>query len=118
VFHCAAGKDRTGIIAAVLLSLLGVSDDVIAQDYAHTAVVFPRMITRFIAAAQASDNEDEMALFNDPSFITKISSAEPAMILEALRGLRDDFGSIEGYLNEFGGDPGLPKALRHSLLTP
>ena len=116
VFHCAAGKDRTGIIAALLLSILGVSDDVIAQDYAHTAQVFPRMITRFIADAQASNDEEEMALFSDPAFIAKISTAEPAMILEALRGLRDDFGSIEGYLLEFGADPGLSKSLRHTLL--
>jgi protein-tyrosine phosphatase len=34
VFHCAAGKDRTGILAAVVLGLLGVDDDVIAADYA------------------------------------------------------------------------------------
>ncbi|HEU5127590.1 MAG TPA: tyrosine-protein phosphatase [Glycomyces sp.] len=33
VFHCMAGKDRTGIVAAVLLSLLGVDDDAIAADY-------------------------------------------------------------------------------------
>ena len=31
--HCAAGKDRTGVTAAVLLALAGVSDDVIAADY-------------------------------------------------------------------------------------
>lgn len=33
VFHCMAGKDRTGIVAAVLLSLLGVDDEDIAADY-------------------------------------------------------------------------------------
>jgi protein-tyrosine phosphatase len=36
VFHCMAGKDRTGIVAAVLLSILGVSDEDIAADYALT----------------------------------------------------------------------------------
>ena len=34
VFHCAAGKDRTGILAALVLGLLGVPDEVIAEDYA------------------------------------------------------------------------------------
>ncbi|MEZ5261759.1 MAG: tyrosine-protein phosphatase [Acidimicrobiales bacterium] len=34
VFHCAAGKDRTGILAAMLLGLLGVDDDTIVADYA------------------------------------------------------------------------------------
>lgn len=36
VFHCMAGKDRTGIIAAVLLSILGVDDEDIAADYQLT----------------------------------------------------------------------------------
>lgn len=35
-FHCMAGKDRTGITAAIALKLLGVSDDDIAADYALT----------------------------------------------------------------------------------
>jgi protein tyrosine/serine phosphatase len=34
--HCSAGKDRTGIIAAVVLSLCGVEDEAVAQEYALT----------------------------------------------------------------------------------
>jgi protein-tyrosine phosphatase len=37
VFHCAAGKDRTGVLAALTLGLLGVADDDIADDYALSA---------------------------------------------------------------------------------
>jgi protein-tyrosine phosphatase len=37
VVHCAAGKDRTGLVAALILSIAGVPDDVIAVDYARTA---------------------------------------------------------------------------------
>ena len=40
VFHCAAGKDRTGLVAALLLALLGVDDETIAADYALTADAF------------------------------------------------------------------------------
>src|SRR5512144_2600872 len=36
VFHCAAGKDRTGVISAILLALLDVPDEVIVADYAAT----------------------------------------------------------------------------------
>ncbi|HZM79063.1 MAG TPA: tyrosine-protein phosphatase [Candidatus Limnocylindrales bacterium] len=36
VVHCVAGKDRTGLVAALTLSLLGVPDDHIAEDYAMT----------------------------------------------------------------------------------
>ena len=36
VFHCAAGKERTGILAGLLLSALGVSDETIMEDYELT----------------------------------------------------------------------------------
>jgi protein tyrosine/serine phosphatase len=46
VFHCAAGKDRTGILAALVLSLAGVSDDVIVGDYALTNQVIRQICER------------------------------------------------------------------------
>ena len=36
VFHCTAGKDRTGIVAELILAVLGVADETIAADYAVT----------------------------------------------------------------------------------
>src|SRR5918996_443822 len=47
VFHCTAGKDRTGIVAALVLALLGVSEDDIVADYVLTQDVMPVMIERF-----------------------------------------------------------------------
>ncbi len=47
VFHCAAGKDRAGLVAAVVLRLLGVDDDVIVADYMASAENMPRMLERF-----------------------------------------------------------------------
>ena len=46
VFHCAAGKDRTGLVAALVLGLLDVDPEVIAADYAMTAERMPVMIGR------------------------------------------------------------------------
>jgi protein-tyrosine phosphatase len=42
VFHCTAGKDRTGIAAALLLGALGVDEDTIVADYALTELTWPR----------------------------------------------------------------------------
>jgi len=43
VFHCAAGKDRTGVLAMMVLGALGVPDEVIIADYALTAEAMERM---------------------------------------------------------------------------
>lgn len=47
VFHCAAGKDRTGILTAIVLRLLDVKDDDIIADYMVTGQNMPRMVQRF-----------------------------------------------------------------------
>ncbi|TMR24198.1 tyrosine-protein phosphatase [Nonomuraea turkmeniaca] len=44
VIHCAAGKDRTGILAALVLSLAGVDEDDIVADYALTGLATERFI--------------------------------------------------------------------------
>jgi protein-tyrosine phosphatase len=46
VFHCEAGCDRTGVLAAAVLSLLGVPDEEIAEDYALTAPAMPAIHAR------------------------------------------------------------------------
>ena len=49
VFHCAAGKDRTGVFAAVVLSLLGAATETVSADYAATASRLPRLYPRLRA---------------------------------------------------------------------
>jgi protein-tyrosine phosphatase len=44
VVHCAAGKDRTGVVAAVLLGLLGVSHEDIADDYHLSAAAMAAFV--------------------------------------------------------------------------
>lgn len=50
VFHCASGKDRTGLLAALLLSLLGVDEDGIAEDFALTERATDRLVADWHAA--------------------------------------------------------------------
>jgi hypothetical protein len=47
VLHCAAGKDRTGLVTALVLSLVGVDDADIVADYLTTEHNLPRMVERF-----------------------------------------------------------------------
>jgi protein-tyrosine phosphatase len=48
LFHCAAGKDRTGVVAALLLSVLGVSDDDIVSDHLMSAESVEAVLTRLV----------------------------------------------------------------------
>lgn len=47
LFHCAAGKDRTGMLAALVLRLLDVDDEIIVADYMRSSAAMPRMVKRF-----------------------------------------------------------------------
>src|SRR5207247_6454934 len=46
VFHCAAGKDRTGIVAALVLCALGVERDTIVADYCETSASMELIVDR------------------------------------------------------------------------
>lgn len=66
LFHCAAGKDRTGVVAALLLALLDVPDDDIVEDYllsaASVAPVIARLVGLEVYAGMLADSsvDDQM----------------------------------------------------------
>jgi protein-tyrosine phosphatase len=96
VFHCTAGKDRTGVAAAVLLGALGVGDDDLLDDYALTAIYRSRR------------RIDEMrptleAAGVDIDAVRAYLSAEPPVLAATLYKLRARWGSIEAYLIDAGG---------------
>ncbi len=109
VFHCAAGKDRTGIVAALLLSVLGVDDDVIAADYALTSEHIEELLDRHRERAEADGNPVEVS----DAFLV----AEVAVMRNLLVGMRARYGSAAGYLESHGLEPHAVVALRAALLT-
>ena len=50
VVHCAAGKDRTGVICALSLAVAGVEPDAIVADYAQTAEVIEALVAKLAAS--------------------------------------------------------------------
>jgi protein-tyrosine phosphatase len=85
VVHCAAGKDRTGLACALLLSALGVPRDTVMDDYLHTAERFPY--------------QPRAGRF--PLQVMQVIAATEAGFLDAALGAIDeDFGGVEGYLRE------------------
>lgn len=110
VFHCAAGKDRTGLVAALALAAVGVPDEYIAADYGLTAAGMAR--TRVWAAEHR------------PALLERINSAPPGFmaalpsaILEVFDRLRGEHGSIDEYLANLGVTSAVVDGLRANMLT-
>jgi protein-tyrosine phosphatase len=108
VFHCAAGKDRTGLVAALLLSLLGVDDETVAADYALSAEHIDELIDRHRAQAATAGRKVEV---NDA-----LLAADADVMRAVLAEVRERFGSAEAYLESHGLEPEAVAALRVSLL--
>jgi protein tyrosine/serine phosphatase len=105
VFHCAAGKDRTGVLAALTLSLLGVRDDTIGDDYARSGEA-ERQFWRW--RAKVDPDLDPPLLADDP--------APRTAILSFLADLRERYGSVTDYVRRAGVGAHHVAALRAHLL--
>ncbi|MER7889505.1 tyrosine-protein phosphatase [Micromonospora sp. NPDC094482] len=105
VVHCVAGKDRTGIVCALTLAVLGVADDEIAEDYGLSSAASQRYSAWL--AATAPDAAEVPAPF--------LASPPDAMRL-FLAELRTGHGSVEGYLRHAGVTDAQLTALREHLL--
>ncbi|KAI0751035.1 protein-tyrosine phosphatase-like protein [Daedaleopsis nitida] len=93
LFHCTAGKDRTGVLAALLLKLVGVDDEAIAHDYALTR------IGREPAREMVMERLSKVPFFqtNAEGALNMLSSRSETMIA-FLRMLNERYGGVEKYL--------------------
>ena len=111
VFHCTAGKDRTGIMAMLTLRLLGVAREQVVADYVLTAEYTGNKIraaNRWFSD-QGIDIERAAALF----------SARPATMEIALDHLETTHGGIERYAKDVMAlEADVIEALREALTEP
>ena len=110
VFFCSAGKDRTGLAAAAILSSLGVSDDAVADDYARSADSLDSMFA-FWARRPNSAIEETLRTF------PHVMGAPRSAMTQLLKAVRQDFGSMRGYLTAQGAQPSLFEGLESRLLS-
>jgi protein-tyrosine phosphatase len=107
VFHCAAGKDRTGLVAMLVLGVLGVPRDVVAADYALTDLRMPVLLERH--NARAGDGG-----------LVEVGKQHYQVDEIAMRAVIDRLGerhgSIEGYLVAQGLESAAVETLRRGLL--
>jgi protein-tyrosine phosphatase len=93
--HCSAGKDRTGMVIAMILAVLGVPDEVIAADYALSGRYLDPSRTAAIGQLQAGTGLGEQ-------LTGELLSSPPTLILNVLATARAGHGSVDGYLLAHG----------------
>jgi protein-tyrosine phosphatase len=91
--HCAGGKDRTGLVAAVLLRLVGVSIADIADDYGLSAEYLRPSWTVWVDEA-GDEAERELR--------RRLSASPAEAMAQVLERLENEHGSVRGYLLEAG----------------
>lgn len=109
VFHCAAGKDRTGLLAAFILSLLGVSDEIICADYGKTA----DGMRRLIAWAKVHQPQLADSYANMPA---RFAASDPEAMAVILADLQSKHTTVENFVREIGVSQKTIESLRNSLL--
>ena len=113
LFHCTAGKDRTGVAAMLILLALGASDETICADYARTNLCRAAEIEKAMA-----DHAAEIAA--DPAQKLRWQTSagvDPETAPFVLRTIRQDYGSAENYLEaEYGLTPARLMRLRRMYL--
>ena len=116
LIHCAAGKDRTGLLAALTLHLLDVEPDDIVTDYLATnigadvearlpplAAHFEKLLGRTVPAES----------------LRTMLTADPTWLAAAFAAITDRCGSVDAYLvDTLGVDAARRKAIRDRLIDP
>ena len=106
VFHCTAGKDRTGVMAAVLLGCLGVPAEAILADYSATRDERARLVQFLRRRPGRADLVDDAPVLD----------TDPAVMAAFLEFLRKEYGGADGWACAAGLDPAVLGRLADALL--
>jgi protein-tyrosine phosphatase len=111
LIHCAAGKDRTGLISALLLGVAGVPAETIAADYAMTAELLRPRERQWLEGLDPEERAQREAM------LARYAPTAEVM-LAVLEGLGERHGGVEPYLRSTGlGQDDLDR-LRERLVGP
>jgi protein-tyrosine phosphatase len=112
VIHCAAGKDRTGVVSALLLLALGVEEPTVLDDYELTS--------EYAAASRVEELTSKLSGSGlPPAVIAGLLGTSRSALADAIAALREEHRTVEDYLV---GPAGLSLAelttLRRHLTAP
>ena len=94
LFHCTAGKDRTGFAAAILLLALGVPEHRVLSDFLLSNAALSESIETSIARIKALNPD------TDERTLQKVMGVAPESLTDALDLMRAEYGSLDAFLSD------------------
>jgi len=107
VVHCQGGKDRTGLVVALLLRVVGVDVEAIVADYALSGLNLSERTSAWVA-----ETDDEL----ERERRRRIGSAPAEAMVAVLEELERRYGSVREYLHVAGVDPATVDKVRARLV--
>jgi hypothetical protein len=98
VIHCTAGKDRTGVVCALILRLAGVKDEHIAEEYSLTEKGLGEWRFEIIKRLMADAKTD-----NDREGVENMVGSKAVNMIATLEMIDKEFGGEIGYLTDYLG---------------
>jgi protein tyrosine/serine phosphatase len=108
VVHCMGGKDRTGLVTALVLRLAGVEPDVVAADYALTEEALAPLHDVWVAEAADEAERRRRRL---------LKPAPPSVMTAVLAAIEERYGGVRAYLRGGGVDDATLDRVRERLLA-
>jgi hypothetical protein len=108
-FYCTAGKDRTGMLTAIILALCGTKAEDIVEDYSLSANVY----------AEMNDHQAMVGALSQRSLDPKtFLGAPPQVMRDTLLAIEENYGSVEGYCTWIGFGPEKQQKLIQACTQP
>ena len=124
IIHCTAGKDRTGVVTAILLRVLGVPQAAIDADYLRSNDAIPAQMARLQAAAATANSTSPKPAANPlaslpPDSIKVLMGVDPSYLAAAFAAIENRYGSFDNYVTQgLKLTPSDVQSLRDRLLEP
>ena len=115
LIHCTAGKDRTGVLVGLLLTLLGVPHDVILADYLRSTVFGSNLR---LGGSIAHAFQHSFGFVPTAATIDAIIGVNPAFLEAAFAAIEQGWDSLDAYFTSAGLTGARRSALQAALITP
>ncbi|HYE68320.1 MAG TPA: tyrosine-protein phosphatase [Anaerovoracaceae bacterium] len=95
LYHCSSGKDRTGVVSALLLKLVNIDDQAVIEDYCLTEVLMEEKLSIMKAEAKRMEEYPD-------DFLDEVMSAKAHTMAKFLEHLENNWNGAEAYLRAIG----------------